>query len=80
MTIRCHFTPNKIVTIKKDYGVPAVAQWIKNPNAVAQVFVEAQVPFQVWCSGLKGSSIVATVAWSQSLAQELLYAIDAAIK
>ena len=39
MTIRCHFTPNKIVTIKKDYGVPAVAQWIKNPTA-SEVWVQ----------------------------------------
>ena len=25
------------------YGVPTVARWVKNPNVVAQVTVEAQV-------------------------------------
>ena len=33
-------------------GVPAVAQQVKNPTAVAQVAVEAWVQSPAWCSGL----------------------------
>ena len=34
-------------------GVLAVAQWVKNPTAAAQVAVEVQVRTPAWCSGLK---------------------------
>ena len=39
-------------------GLPAVAQWIKNPTAVAQVTVEAGVHFLVWHSGLKDLALL----------------------
>ena len=32
-------------------GVPAVAQWNKNPTAVARVALEVQVQSPGWCSG-----------------------------
>ena len=63
-----------------------MAQWVKGPTAATWVTVEAQVPSLAWCSGLNGSSIAAAVAWVaaaaqiQSLAQELPYAMDAAVK
>ena len=37
----------------KGLGVPAMAQWVKNPTAVAQATVEAQVWSPAQCSGLK---------------------------
>ena len=33
---------------KKPLGVPTVAQWVKNPSAVAQVTVEARVWPLAW--------------------------------
>ena len=38
---------------KESSGVPAVAQWVKNPAAVAWVAVEVWVPSLAWCSRLK---------------------------
>ena len=35
------------------WGIPAVAQWVKNPTAAVQVAVEMQVPSSAQCSGLK---------------------------
>ena len=40
-------------------GVPTVVQYIKNPTAVAQVAVEAQIQSLAQHSGLKGSSLAA---------------------
>ena len=59
-------------------GVPAVAQRAKNPTAAARVAVEVQggSPAQ-WA---KGSGVATAVAWIQSLAQELPYAVSRAIK
>ena len=34
-------------------GVAAMVQWVKNPTAMTQVTVEAQVQSQAQCSGLK---------------------------
>lgn len=55
----------------KKYGVPAVAQWVKNPVAAVIVTVEAWVLSPAQCSGLKDQI--------QSLAQELSYAAGVAI-
>ena len=33
--------------------VPTMMQWVKNLTAAAQVAVEMQIQFPVWCSGLK---------------------------
>ena len=56
-----------------------MAQWVKNLTATAQVAAEVQVCFLAWHSWLKDSLITA-VAQIQILAQELLYALGAAIK
>ena len=37
----------------KQQGVPATAQWFKNPPAVTAVAVQVQVPSPAWLSGLK---------------------------
>ena len=45
-----------IITVRKRKtcgGVPAVAQWVKNLTAAAQVSAEAQVQSLAWHSGLK---------------------------
>ncbi len=34
-------------------GVPAMAQWVKNPTVEAQMAVEVRVQFPAWHSGLK---------------------------
>ena len=62
-----------------DIGVPAMAQWVKNPTAAAWVAAEVQVWFLAlqWA---KGSSVATAVAWIQSLAQKFPYAVDAAMK
>ena len=39
-------------------GLPAVAQWIKPPTAVAQVAAEAGVHSLVWHSGLKDLALL----------------------
>ena len=63
-----------------------MAQWVKNLTAAAWVAVEVQVRPQAWQSGLKDLALpealawVAAVAWMQSLAQELPYAVGVAIK
>ena len=57
-------------------GVPAVAQWVKNPTEVAQVSEERQVWSPAWG---KRSVIATAVAGIQSLAQEFPYATGAAI-
>ena len=74
---------NKINCIQKNtknkkplgIGVPTVAQWVKNPIAVAQVSMKAWVQSSTWCCVLK-----AAAAQIQSLAQELPYAMSATIK
>ena len=65
---------------KLNLGVPFMAQEVKNLTAVAQVAEEAQVRSLGWHSGLKGSGVAAAAAWIQSLAQELPYAVGAAVK
>ena len=47
----------KLKKIKKKIpaGVPAVAQWVKNPTAVARVSAAAQVQSPAWPNGLKDS-------------------------
>ena len=63
----------------------AIAQWIKNLTAVAQVTVEAG-SISASVQWVKGPGIatavvnVAGAAWIQSLAQELPYATSVAIK
>ena len=72
--------------LQKKIGVPAVAPWVKNPAAEAWVTGEMQVCSLVQLQWVKGSSIapaatqVTAMAWIQSLAQELLFALGAAIK
>ena len=39
-------------------GVPAVAQWVKNVTAVAQVAVEMSVASLAWLSGLKDLALM----------------------
>ena len=60
-------------------GVPVVAQWVKNPAAVAQVSVDVQVQSSAQCSGLKDPELP-VAAWVQSLVWEVPYAVGAAIK
>lgn len=55
-------------------GVPAVAQWIKNPAAVALGSIPSLAQW------VKGCSVATAVAQIQSLAWELPYAFSAAIK
>ena len=50
-----------------------MAQWVKNPSAVAQVSMEVQVWSLAWQSELKESSIAAAGAQSWSLVRELPY-------
>ena len=63
-----------------------MVQWVKNLIAMAQFTAEAWVQFLIQNSELKGSGIAAVVqrgsaaAGIPSLAQELPYATDAAIK
>ena len=66
-------------------GVPVVVQWVKNLTAVTLVAGEVQV--QSWLEQwVKGSGVataaawVAVGTWIQSLAWELPYALDAALK
>ena len=47
---------------------------------MAQVTAEAGVRFLVLAQWVKGSGFVAAAAWIQSVAQELPYAVGAAIK
>ena len=42
----------------KKYGVPAVAQWVKNPVAAVIVTVEAWVLSPAQCSGLKALALL----------------------
>ena len=37
--------------LKIKIGVPAMAQWVKNPTAAAQVAAEVQVGSPAWCLG-----------------------------
>ena len=55
------------VTERAKCGVSAVAQWVKNLIAVAQVSAEAQVQSPAW--HIKGSIIAAVVAWVTAAAQ-----------
>ena len=63
-----------------------MAQWVKNPTAVAQMTEEAEVQSPSQCSGIKDLLLLAAVvyvvgtAWIQSLAQELPHATSTAIK
>ena len=61
-------------------GVPAMVQWLKNPTAAARVIVEAQVPSWTQHGVLKRSGIGHSAVWIQSLAPELPYSTDVAIK
>ena len=61
-----------------------MAQWLKNPTAVAEVTAEAQVP-SLPGQWVKRSAVATTAVWFataasiQSLAQEFPYAMDVAI-
>ena len=46
---------------KGNSGVPAVAQWVRNLTAVAQVTAEAQVGSLAQMQWIKGSSIATSV-------------------
>ena len=80
------FYSHFLIVIQEKAGVPAMAQWLRNPTEVAQVAVEVQVGFLGLVQWVKGSSIAAAVAWtmavaqSQSLARDLPCAMGAAIK
>ena len=65
--------------LKNRLGIPAVAQWVKNLTAMAQVAAEAQVQFPSLAQWVKGSSIASSVAQIQSLALKLPYTADAAV-
>ena len=56
-------------------GVPSVAQWVKNPPAVAWVTPVVQSQSPAWPNGLKDP----VLPQLQSLAPELPYAAGAAI-
>ena len=60
---------------RDDFGVHTVVQWVKNLSGVAWVAAEAQVWIPSLVQWVKGSSV-----WIQSLAWELPYVIDVAIK
>ena len=47
----------KLQNLRGKLGVPAVAQWVKNPTAVVQVAEEAQAQSPSWCSGLKDQAL-----------------------
>ena len=49
-----------------------MAQWVKNPTAVALVTAEVWVPSPAWCTGLK--DLHSILAW------KLPYAMGAALK
>ena len=58
-----------------------MVQWVKNPNAAAQVAAEVWVGFSPCCQWVKGSSVVtAAMAWIQPLVGELPCATSVAIK
>ena len=59
-------------------GIPTVAQWVKNPTAVAQVAPDAQVRSLAQHSGYPAQATAA--AQIQSLAREPPYAAGAALK
>ena len=64
-----------ILEFKKGHlGVPAVAQWVKNPTAAARVVMEVWISIPGPVQWVKGSGVAVSVAWIQSLAQELPYA------
>ena len=72
--------------LKKDFpGVLAITQRVNNPIAAAQVAAEVWVLSLAQRSGLKDLGLSSygvglAVAWIQSLAQELPYAVGMAIK
>ena len=50
----CHYDSSFLITFKRlNLGVPALAQWVKNPTAVARVTVEARVRSLAQHIGLK---------------------------
>ena len=53
-----------------------MAQWVKNPTAAAGITMKARVQSPGQCSRLKNQA----AACVQSLAQEVPYAMDVAIK
>ena len=58
-----------------------MVQWVKNPNAVAQVAAEVWVGFSPCCQWVKGSGVVtAAMAWIQPLVGELPCATRVVIK
>ena len=71
--LREHF-----VSKHKNSGVPAMARWVKNPTAVAQLAVEVRVPSLA--EGVKVSVVATAAPQIQTLAWELLFAIGVAIK
>ena len=60
-----------------------MADWVKNPIAVAQLAVEVWVQSLAWCSELKDPVLLwllTTTAWIWCLAQELPHATGTAKK
>ena len=60
-----------------------MAQWVKNLTAAAQVSAEVQVPSLAWGSWSKDQALLQVwhgLLQIQSLAGELPYAVDVAIK
>ena len=55
-------------------------QWVKKLTAAVWVAVEARIQSPAQCSELKLSCVAAAVAWIQTLAQELPYAVGATLK
>ena len=61
-------------------GVPAVALWMKNLTASSSGHFGGEGSIPSLVQRVKGSSVAAAVAQIQSLARELLYATNLAIK
>ena len=68
---------------KANIGIPVMVQWVKNLTAAALVAERCGFDSQVWVKGsgtVTAVARVAAVAWIQSLAWELSYAMSTAIK
>ena len=70
----CIFLNKLAFTSKKKKRIPAVAQWIKNPTAVAPVLIPSLAQW------VKGSGVAAATPQIHSLAWKLPYAVGVAIK
>ena len=65
---------------KKNRGVPSVAQWVKDQLSQLKSLQRCRFNPQAQHSGLKDPVLLQLWSRSQSLAQELLYAVVVAIK